>query len=90
MVEMRNLTLMNMVRSMIGNSDPSLYLRSEALKSMVYGLNKVPNTVVHKTSFELWKCWKYNLKHRYVLCCLTKVGVNYPHEIKLDSRIVNG
>jgi hypothetical protein len=53
MVEMRNLTLMNMVRSMIGNSDLSLYLRSEALKSMVYGLNKVPNTVVHKTSFEL-------------------------------------
>jgi hypothetical protein len=53
MVEMRNLTLMNMVRSMIGNSDILLYLRSEAIKSMAYGLNRIPNTVVYKTSFEL-------------------------------------
>ena len=57
---------------------------------MAYGLNRIPNMTVHNTSFELWKCWKYNLKYGYALHCLAEVGINNPHEIKLDSRIVNG
>ena len=51
--ERKNRTLMDMVRSMISNSDLPLSLWSEALKTMAYVLNRVPTKVVHKMPFEL-------------------------------------
>ena len=50
----RNRTLMDMVRSMISNSQLPLSLWSEALKTTVYVLNWVPSKAVIKTPFELW------------------------------------
>jgi hypothetical protein len=44
--ERRNRTLMDMVRSMLSNSDLPLFLWSEALKTSVYILNRVPSKVV--------------------------------------------
>jgi transposase InsO family protein len=44
--ERRNHTLMDMVRSMLSNSDLPLFLWSEALKTSVYILNRVPSKVV--------------------------------------------
>jgi hypothetical protein len=52
--ERRNRTLMNLVRSMLSNSELHLFLWSEALKIVVYVLNRVPSKVVPKTPFELW------------------------------------
>jgi len=52
--ERRNRTLMNLVRSMLSNSELPLFLWSEALKIVVYVLNRVPSKVVPKTPFELW------------------------------------
>ncbi|KAH9668655.1 Integrase catalytic domain-containing protein [Citrus sinensis] len=53
--ERRNRTLMDMVWSMISNSNLPLSLWSEPLKTVVYVLNRVPTKAVPKTPFELWK-----------------------------------
>ena len=62
--ERRNRTLMDMVRSML-SSNPKLpkSLWTEALKTSVYILNRVPTKAVSKTPFELWKGWKPSLQH---------------------------
>ena len=52
--ERKNCTLMDIVRSMISNSKLPLSLWSEALKTAVYLLNRVPSKVIPKTPFELW------------------------------------
>ena len=56
--ERRNRTLMDMVRSML-SSNPKLpkSLWTEALKTSMYILNRVPTKAVSKTPFELWKGW---------------------------------
>ena len=59
--ERRNRTLMDMVRSMRSNTKLAQYLWSEALKTTVYILNRVPTKVVLKTPFELFKGWKLSL-----------------------------
>ena len=59
--ERRNRTLMDMVRSMRSNTKLPQYLWTEALKTVVYILNRVPTKVVFKTPFELFKCWKPSL-----------------------------
>jgi transposase InsO family protein len=47
--ERRNLTLMDMVRSMLSNSSLPISLWMEALKTVVYLLNRVPSKAVPKT-----------------------------------------
>ena len=49
---------MDMVRRMMNNSDLPLSLWSEALKIVVYILNRIPSKIVSKTPFELWHGWK--------------------------------
>jgi len=51
--ERRNQTLKEMVRSMISNTNLSLSLWIEALKTATYLLNRVPTKAVSKTPFEL-------------------------------------
>lgn len=58
----RNRTLLDMVRSMLSNSNLPKSLWDEALKTIVYILNRVPTKVVPKTPFELWKGWKPSLR----------------------------
>ena len=50
--ERRNRTLIDMVRSMISNSSLPLFLWSEALKTALYILNRVPSKAVPKTPYE--------------------------------------
>ena len=52
-VERRNRTLLDMVRSMLSNSNIPKSLWTEALKTAVYILNRVLTKVVPKTPFEL-------------------------------------
>ena len=54
-VERRNRTLLDMVRSMLSNFNLSKSLWTEALKTAMYILNRIPTKVVPKISFELWK-----------------------------------
>ena len=51
--ERRNRTLVDMVRSMLSNSNLPKFLWTYALKRTMYILNHVPTKVVSKTPFEL-------------------------------------
>ena len=88
--ERRNRTLMDMVRSMIINFDLPLSVGSEALKTVVYILNRVPSRVVPMTPFELWKGWKPSLNHLHIWGCPVEVRIYYPQLKKLDSRTTSG
>ena len=74
--ERRNKTLMNMVRSMLANSNLPLFLWTEALKAAVHILNRVPSKFVPKTPYELWIGRKLSLRymkvwgdlHRLLIC----------------------
>ena len=61
--ERRNRTLKDMVRSMISHSSLPNSLWSEALKTAVYILNRVPSKAVNKTSYELWTGKKPSIRH---------------------------
>ena len=88
--ERRNLTLMDMVRSMRSNSKLPEFLWTEALKTAAYILNRVPTKAVPKTPFELFKGWKPSLQHVRVWGCPSEVRVYNPHEKKLDPRTISG
>ena len=61
--ERRNRTLKDMVRSMISHSTLPESLWSEAIKTAVYILNRVPSKAVAKTPYELWNSKKPSIKH---------------------------
>ena len=63
---------------------------TEALKTTVYILNRVPTKVVQKTPFELFKGWKPSLRHIRVQGCSSKVRIYNPEEKKLDLRTISG
>lgn len=88
--ERRNGTLMDMVRSMLSYSNIPMNLWSEALKTAVYVLNRVPSKSVPKTPFELWKGWKPSLRHLHTWGCPVEVRVYNPNMKKLDPRTVSG
>ena len=52
-VERRNRTLKDMVRSMISHSNLPISLWGEALKTAAYILNRVPTKSTAKTPYEL-------------------------------------
>ena len=62
-VERRNRTLMDMVKSMLNNSSLPKSLWMHALKTTLYLLNRVPSKAVPKTPFELWMGRKHSLRH---------------------------
>jgi transposase InsO family protein len=88
--ERRNQTLLDMVRSMLSNSNLPKSLWAEALKTTVYILNRVPTKAVPKTPFELWKGWKPSLQHMRIWGCSSEVRVYNPQEKKLDPRTISG
>ena len=53
-VERRNRTLKDMVRSMICHSNLPELLQGEALKTAAYILNRVSTKAAAKTPYELW------------------------------------
>ena len=86
----RNQTLVDMVRSMLSNSNLPKFLWTDALKTTMYILNHVPTQVVPKIPFELWKNWKPSLRHMHVWGCPSEVQIYNPHEKKLDPRTLSG
>ncbi|GJV61682.1 putative RNA-directed DNA polymerase [Tanacetum coccineum] len=60
--ERRNHTLMDMVRSMLANSNLPEFLWTEALKTAVHILNRVPSKSVPKTPYEIWTGRKPDLR----------------------------
>jgi len=68
--ERRNQTLKNMTRSMISHSSLPESLWGEALKTVVYILNRVPSKAVNKTPYELWIGKRSSIKHLHIWGCL--------------------
>ena len=89
-VERRNRTLMDMVRSMRSITKLPQYLWSEALKTAVHILNRVPTKAVPKMPFELFKGWKPSLRHIRVWGCPSKVRIYNPQEKNIDPRAISG
>ncbi|KAA8524542.1 hypothetical protein F0562_010965 [Nyssa sinensis] len=63
---------------------------TEALKTTVYILNRVPSKAVFKTPFELWTGQKPSLSHLHIWGCTIEVRIYNPHIKKLDPRIISG
>ena len=87
--ERRNITLKDMVRSMISHSNLPISLWGEALKTATYILNRVPTKATAKTPYELWTGKNPSLKNLHIWGCLAKARPYRPHEKKLDSRTVS-
>ena len=79
-----------MVQSKLSSSKLPEFLWPEALKMIVYILNRVPTKAVPRTPFELFKGWKSSLYHAHVWGCLSEVRFYNPQERKLDPRNING
>ncbi|KAD3337387.1 hypothetical protein E3N88_32907 [Mikania micrantha] len=86
--ERRNRTLMNMVRSMLANSDLPSFLWTEALKTTVHILNRVSSKSVPKTPYELWTGRKPSLRYMKVWGCLAEAKLYNPFLKKLDMKTV--
>ena len=87
--ERRNRTLLDMVKSMLSSSKLPKFLWTEAVKTVVYILNRVPTKVVLKTPFELLKGWKPSLRHMRVWGCSSEVRIYNPQDKKLDPRTIS-
>lgn len=72
--ERRNRTLKDMIKSMMSRTNLPEYLWSEALKTAMYILNRVPSKAVAKTLFELWTGRKPSMAHFKVWGCQLRLG----------------
>nr|GEX10400.1 putative zinc finger, CCHC-type [Tanacetum cinerariifolium] len=87
--ERRNRTLMHMVRSMLANSNLSEFLWTEALKTAVHILNRVPSKSIPKTPYEIWTGRKPNLRYLRVWGCLAEAKLHNPQSRKLDLKNIS-
>nr|CAN61880.1 hypothetical protein VITISV_018026 [Vitis vinifera] len=88
-VERRNRTLKDMVRSMISHSTLPESLWGEAIKTVVYILNRVPSKAIAKTPYELWTSKKPSIRHLHIWGCPAEARPYKPNEKKLDSKTVS-
>ena len=86
--ERRNRTLLDMVQCMLVNSSLSEFLWGEALKTITYILNQVPNKFVLKTPQEIWSHKKPSLRHFHVWGANVEVRSYNPQSKKLDPKTI--
>src|SRR4051812_37375628 len=65
----RNRTLLDMVRSMMSQSDLPLLFRGHALETAAFTLNRVPSKSVDKTPYEIWTGKRHSLSFLKILGC---------------------
>ena len=78
--ERRNLTLKDMIRSMMTFTSLPESLWGEALKTVIYLFNRVHSKVVTKTSFEMWTGKKPSIRHLHVWGCPAEARPYKPNE----------
>ena len=78
-----------MVRSMIAHTTLLESLESEALKTIVYFLNRVPSKIVTKNPYKLWSEKSLSIRHLHIWGCPAETRPYIPYEKKLDSRTVS-
>ena len=87
--ERRNITLKDIVRSMISHSTLPTSLWGKALKTAMYILNRVPTKATDKTPYEIWTGKRLSLKHLHIWGYPAKARPYRPNEKKLDSRTIS-
>ena len=72
-------------------AESSLHIRlwGEALKTVIYLLNRVLTKATIKTPYELWMGRKPSLKHLHIWGCPAQARSYVPKERKLDSRTIS-
>jgi hypothetical protein len=85
----RNHTLIDMVRSMLSYSTLPIGLWIEALKIIIYILNRVLSKSVSKTSYELWTGHKPLLNYIRVWGCPAEAKIFNPNAGKLEPKTVS-
>jgi hypothetical protein len=88
-VERRNRTLMDMVRSMLSYSTLPVNLWMEALKTATHILNKVSSKSVPTTPYERWTGREPSLRYMRVWGCPAEAKVFNPNIGKLDPKTVS-
>ena len=78
--ERRNRILLNMVRSMMDFSSPSIFFQGYALESACYVLNKVPSKSMNKLPYEIWTGHKSVLSYLRIWGCPA-----YIRHLKIDK-----
>ena len=67
--EWRNRTLLDMVRSMMSQSDLPLSFWGYALETTTFTLNRVPSKSVDKTPYEIWTAKSHSLSFLKIWGC---------------------
>ena len=80
---------MDMVRSIMSYSTLPINLWMEALKTVIYTLNRVPCKSVPKTPYESWTGREPSLNHFRIWGCPAKVKVFNQNIGKLDPKTVS-
>jgi hypothetical protein len=88
-IERRNHTLIDMIRSMLSYSTLPIDLWMEALKTVIHILNRVPNKSVLKMSYKLWTGHKPSLNYLRVWGCHVEVKIFNPNADKLETKNVS-
>lgn len=86
-VERRNQTIMNLVRSTLSERKMPKEFWAEGVKWITYVLNRSPtNTLQDQTPEEVWSGIKPNVKHFRVFGCIGHVHVPEAKRTKLDNK----
>ena len=85
--EMKNRTVMNMVRSMLFYKNIPNTFWVEAVNWTIYVINRCPTLAVKNvTPEEAWSGVKPSIDHFWVFGCITHVHIPEERKIKLDNR----
>jgi len=76
-------------KGMISHTNLPESLWSEALKMVVYFLNRVPSKIVNKASYELWTGTSLSIRQIHVWGYPVEARPYIPYEKKLDSRTIS-
>ena len=85
--ERRNLTLLDMTRSMMSYSELPLFLWGYALETAMYILNLVSSKYVPKTPREIWTGRKPSLQHLQIWGCLAHVLKGKMSKLETRSEV---
>lgn len=86
-VERRNITLLEMTRSILKDMKIPNYLWGEAVRHATYLINRVAiRVLVSQTPYEVFRNKKPNVEHLRVFGCIGYAKVQTPHLKKLDDR----
>ncbi|GJT24335.1 retrovirus-related pol polyprotein from transposon TNT 1-94 [Tanacetum coccineum] len=84
--ERKNITLKNMINSMLITSGAPHSLWGEACLAANTKLNKIPHKKSDKSPYQLWKGKQPSYKRMKVWGCLAKVQIPLPKRIKLGPK----